>query len=198
MHPALLIPLIGVLYILGFSALSFIRRQGPSVQFIAEGIGLIIFFSVLSAAVIPVSPFIFFISLYLFTMRVRLLIDLGNWFSSRKRYGRALDLFHLALRLRPDTAGRQIALINRGVTQLRMQEPEAAYFTLRGVLVEGNVQPGAKYQAAGYYNLGLACRRTGREGEAVQHFNEAIAVLPNSIYAYAATQALKREGPDKP
>jgi len=82
-------------------------------------------------------------------------------------------------------------LINRGVTQLRMQEPEAAYLTLEQVLTDETMRPGAKYLAAGYYNLGLACQRTGREAEATRHFNEAIDALPNSIYAHAARQALK-------
>jgi tetratricopeptide (TPR) repeat protein len=125
-------------------------------------------------------------------MRVRLLVDLGNWLTSRGRCKEALDLYQFALRLGPDAVSRQIALINRGVTQLRMQEPETAYLTLQEALTGERVQPGAKYLSAGYYNLGLACRRTGREAEAIRHFNEAIDTLPTSIYAHGARQALKR------
>jgi len=183
--------LIGLLYILGFGALSFVRRQGLSLQFTVEGLVVTALFAALSY-VAPVNPLLFLLILYLVTMRVRLLVDLGNWFTSRRRYERALAFSRLALRLGPDAVSRQIVLINRGVTQLRMQEPETARLTLEEALADEQVRLGARYLAAGYYNLGLACRRTGREAEAVRHFNEAIDVLPNSIYAHAARQALKK------
>jgi tetratricopeptide (TPR) repeat protein len=142
---------------------------------------------------VPVNPILFFIVIYLVTMRVRLLVDLGNWFASRGRYDQALDLFRFALRLGPDAVSRQITIINRGVTQLRVQELEAAYLTLKEALADVALRPGASHLAAGYYNLGVACRRTGREAEAVHHFHEAIDSLPTSIYAHGARQALKKE-----
>jgi len=194
MHPSLLILLIGLLYVLGFGALSFMRRQGLSTRFAVEGLIVTALFTALSYAA-PVNPVLFLIILYLLTMRVRLLVDLGNWFTSRRQYKQALDLYQFALRLGPDAVSRQIVLINRGVTQLRMQEPEAARLTLEEVLADENLRPGARYLAAGYYNLGLACRRTGREAEAIRHFNEAVDTLPNSIYAHAARQALKKQDP---
>jgi tetratricopeptide (TPR) repeat protein len=192
MHPALLILLVGLLYLLGFGALSFMRRQGLSTRFAIEGLIVAALGAALAFASVPVHPAVFLIVIYLVTMRVRLLVDLGNWFTSRKQYARALALFRLALQLGPDAVSRQIVLINRGVTQLHMQDPEAAYLTLEEALTEEVVRPGAKYLAAGYYNLGLACRRTGREPEAVRRFNEAIDALPHSIYAQGARQALKR------
>jgi tetratricopeptide (TPR) repeat protein len=192
MHPALLILLVGLLYLLGFGALSFMRRQGLSTRFAIEGLIITALGAALAFASVPFHPVIFLIVIYLVTMRVRLLVDLGNWFTSRKQYARALALFRLALQLGPDAVSHQIVLINHGVTQLGMQDPEAAYLTLSEALTEEVVRPGAKYLAAGYYNLGLACRRTGREAEAVRRFNEAIDALPNSIYAHGARQALKR------
>jgi len=192
MHPSLLILLIGLLYILGFGALSFMRRQGLSTHFAVEGLILTGSGAALTYVSVPVNPILFLIILYLVTMRVRLLVDLGNWFTSRKQHDWALALFRLALRLGSDVASRQIVLINRGVTQLRMQEAEAAYLTLEEVFADENLRPGARYLAAGYYNLGLACRRTGREAEAIRRFNEAIDALPNSIYAHAARQALEK------
>jgi tetratricopeptide (TPR) repeat protein len=197
MHPALLILLVGLLYLLGFGALSFMRRQGLSTRFAIEGLIVTALGAVLAFASVPVHPVIFLIVIYLVTMRVRLLVDLGNWFASRKQHDRALALFRLALRMGPDAVSHQIVLINRGVTQLRMQDPETAYLTLSEALTEEVVRPGAKYLAAGYYNLGLACRRTGREAEAVRRFNEAIDALPNSIYAHGARQALKRTADDQ-
>jgi tetratricopeptide (TPR) repeat protein len=197
LHPSLLILLIGLLYLLGFGALSFMRRQGLSARFAIEGLIITLVGAALTAASVPVHPVLFLVVVYLVTMRARLLVDLGNWLASRGRYGQALDLYQFALRLGPDAVSHQITLINRGVTQLRMQEPEAAYRTLTEALADEQVRPGAKYLAAGYYNLGLACRRTGREAEAIRHFNEAIDVLPTSIYAHGAKQALKKGKGDK-
>ncbi len=201
MHPSLRILLVGLLYILGFGALSFMRRQGLSTRFAVEALIITALFAALSyAAAALANPILFLIILYLVTMRVRLLVDLGNWLTSKGRYEQAFALYRFALRLGPDTVSRQIALINRGVTQLRMQEPEAAYITLKEALADEKMRPGAKYLSAGYYNLGLACRRTGREPEAIHHFNEAIDALPTSIYAHGARQALKKrktsEAPD--
>jgi tetratricopeptide (TPR) repeat protein len=197
LHPSLLILLIGLLYLLGFGALSFMRRQGLSTRFAIEGLIVTLVGAALAGASVPVHPVLFLVVVYLVTMRARLLVDLGNWLASRGRYGQALDLYQFALRLGSDDVSHQITLINRGVTQLRMQEPEAAYRTLTEALADEQVRPGAKYLAAGYYNLGLACRRTGREAEAIRHFNEAIDVLPTSIYAHGARQALKKGKDDK-
>jgi len=198
MHPSLLILLIGLLYLLSFGALSFMRRQGlSSTRFAIEGLLITIAAAALVYASVPIHPILFFVVLYMVTMRVRLLVDLGNWFTSKKRYEQALGLFRLALRLGADGVGRQIVLINRGVTQLQMQEPEAACLTLEEALADEEARPGARYLAAGYYNLGLACRRTGREAKAIRHFNEAIDALPTSIYAQAARKALKERQSEK-
>ena len=192
MHPALVILLVGLLYLLGFGGLSFMRQQGLSSRFAIEGLIVTAVGTGLAFASVPVHPVLFLIVLYMSTMRVRLLVDLGNWFTTREKYDRTLALFGLALRLGPDAVTRQIVMINHGVAQLRMQEPDAAYLTLKEALGEETALPGAKYLAAGYYNLGLACRRTEREAEATRRFNEAIDTLPNSVYAHGARQALKR------
>jgi len=192
-HLALVLLLSGLIYILGFGALSYVRRQGLSLRFAAEGLAITALSAILVYLSVPISPLLFLILIYLITMRVRLLVDLGNWFTGRKEYARALGVFRLALRLGPDVVGRRIVLINRGVTELRMEAPESAYSTLQEALAEEQARPGAKYLAAGYYNLGLACRRTGREAEAIRHFNQAIETLPTSIYAQAARRALEEQ-----
>ena len=190
-----MILLIGLLYILGFGALSFMRRQGLSTRFAIEGI-IITGLAAALATSTPVNAVLFFTILYVITMRVRLLVDLGNALASKKRYQQTLNLYRFALRLAPDPVSRQIVLINRGVTQLRMQEPEAARLTLEAVLAEENLRPGAKYMAAGYYNLGMACRHASHEAEAIHHFNETLDALPNSIYAHAARLALEKNRAD--
>jgi tetratricopeptide (TPR) repeat protein len=191
MHPSLVILLVGLIYLLGFGALSFMRRQGLSVLFAIEGL-IITAAGALLVLIVPIHPLFFFAALYLITLRVRLLVDVGNWLTSRGQHGRALDLYQFILRLGPDQVSRQIVLINHGVALLRMQEPEEAYLTLEASLIDERIQAGAKYLAAGYYNLGLACRRTGRHAEATRRFNEAIDTLPTSIYAHGARQALEK------
>jgi tetratricopeptide (TPR) repeat protein len=193
MHPSLIILLVGVLYILGFGVLSFVRRQGLSTRFLIEGIIITAVGVALTLVSVPLHPVLFLLVIYLITMRVRLLVDLGNLFTNRQQYERALALFRMALRLWPDAISRQIVLINHGVTQLRMQEPEIAYLTLKEALANEEARQGAKYLAAGYYNMGLACRRTGHEAEAIRRFNQAIDTLPHSIYAHGARQALKKK-----
>jgi tetratricopeptide (TPR) repeat protein len=196
-HPSLLILLVGLLYILGFGGLSLLRRQGLSLRFAIEGLVITCAGALLTYLSLPLPPLVVLIVLYLVTMRVRLLVDLGNWFASRRQHGQALAIYRAGSYLWPDLAGRQILLINRGVAELGMREPETAYRTLSEALAGEEVRLGAKYLSAGYYNLGLACRRTGREQEAVRRFNEAIDALPHSLYAYAAQQALKERSSGK-
>jgi tetratricopeptide (TPR) repeat protein len=194
MHPALEVLLIGLIYLAGFSGLSFVRRQGFSLRFTLETGAVAAAGILLALAAVPLHPLLFLVILYLATMRVRLLADLGTWHSNHGRHERGLAVFRLALSLGPDPAGRQIVLINRGVAELRMKQPEAAYRTLQEVL-DGEPADarnlGVKYAAAGLYNLGLACRRTGRPAEAERCFRQAMAMLPGSLYAQAAAKALE-------
>ncbi|MCX7031274.1 MAG: tetratricopeptide repeat protein [Spirochaetes bacterium] len=184
--------LIGALFLGCFTGLAALRRQKPSIRFLVEG-------GILTAAAValcflarPVYPILFLVILYLVTMRVRLLVDLSNVLTSRRCFRAALTVQDFAMRLGPDSASRQIALISRGVTQLRMGEPQAAYFTLKSVLLDEAIKPAARDQAAGFYNLGVACERTNRPQEAERCFRAAIEAMPSSIYALGADKALKR------
>jgi tetratricopeptide (TPR) repeat protein len=190
-NTSLLILLTGLIYILGFGALMYLRRQGLSLRFAAEGVALTALGALLAYLWPVVSPLVFLVILYLITMRVRLLVDVGNYFCNRRQCERALKIMGLALRLGPDEAGRRIVLINRGVVELRMGEPEQAHATLEQALAGTRVRLGALYLAAGYYNLGLACQRTGRQAEAVRLYNQAIQTHPGSLYARAADKALR-------
>jgi tetratricopeptide (TPR) repeat protein len=196
MDSPLVVPLVGLVYLLGFGALSFVRRQGLSVRFAIEGLIITAIGTGLRYAGVAVHPLLFLVVLYLVTMRVRLLIDMGNALSARGHCVTALAFYSLALRVGPDVSSRQIVMINRGVAQLRSRDPEAAYVTLREALADEDGQIGAQHLAASYYNLGLACRRSGREAEAVRRFNEAVNAWPNSIYGRAATTELDRDTED--
>lgn len=198
MSNVLLIPLIGCIYIVAFGGLSAMRRQGLPLRFALEGLAITALALGLVLLSVPIHPLLFLVVLYLLTMRVRLLIDLGNWFLSRGQYVRALGAYRLALRLAPGAVDRRIVLINRGATLLRMQQPEEARTTLEEALAGEQVRLGAKYLAAGYYNLAVACQRTGREAEATRLFNLVLDVLPNSIYSKAAQEALKRRQSGRP
>ncbi len=192
MDSPLVIPLVGLVYLLGFGALSFVRRQGLSGRFAVEGLLVTASGTGLRYAGVPLHPLLFLVVLYLITMRVRLLIDVGNWFSARGQHQRSLALYRIALRAGPDLSSRQIVLINQGVAQLRNRDAEAAYLTLKEALADEDGQIGARHLAASYYNLGLACRRSGREAEAIRRFNEAVDAWPESIYGRAATKELNR------
>jgi len=193
----LLILFVGLLYLLGFGGLSLLRQQGLSLRFAIEGVTITAIGTLATLASLPLSPVLFMLILYAVTMRVRLLVDLGNWFVSKGRPQRALDLYLLGLHLWPDPVGRQLVLINLGVARLRLREPESAYQILEEAMSRETVRVGAKYLAAGYYNLGLACRRTEREAEAIRRFNQAVDVGPSSIYALAAQKALKERPADR-
>jgi tetratricopeptide (TPR) repeat protein len=194
MDSPLVVPLVGLVYLLGFGALSFVRRQGLSARFAIEGLIVTAVGTGLRYAGVWFHPLLFLIVLYLITMRVRLLVDVGNWFSARGQGARAMALYRLALQLGPDVSSRQIVLINQGVAYLRNKDPELAYNTLCAALADEDGQIGAQHLAATYYNLGLACRRTGREAEAVRRFNEAIDAWPESIFGQAATRELEKGG----
>ncbi len=191
MHPSLLILLVGFLYILGFNGLSYLRHQCLSARFILEGLLLTGVGAALALAV-PVHPLVFLLLLYLITMRVRILIDLGNSVAGRGQPEQALRFYDLALRLGADPWSRCVAQINRAAALIQTGKPEEAYQILQCIVANPETRLGAKYQAAACYNLGLACRRTGREAEAIQRFNEAIDALPGSVYAHGARQALKK------
>jgi hypothetical protein len=184
--------LAGALFLGCFTGLTLLRRQKPSIRFLVEGGVLTAAAVALGVFVGPLHPILFLVILYLVTMRVRLLVDLSNVLTGRRRFRAALAVQGFAMRLGPDLASRQIALISRGVTQLRMEEPQAAYFTLQGVLLGEQVKLAVREQAAGFYNLGVACERTNHPQEAERCFRAAIEAMPSSIYALGADKALKR------
>jgi tetratricopeptide (TPR) repeat protein len=184
--------LVGALFTAAFSGLAVLRRQKPSIRFLLEGAALTAAAVALCLLAKPVHPILFLVVLYLVTMRVRLLVDLSNVLTGRKRFRPALAVQGFALRLGPDPASRQIALISRGVTQLRMEDPQAAYFTLKGVMLDEKNERAVRERAAGFYNLGVACERTARPREAERCFRQTIEAMPGSLYAHGAEKALQR------
>jgi len=199
--PTFILLFVGILYILLFGGLSWFRREGLSSQFAIEAIILTLFAAGLSLTnLFPFHPILFFIILYLMTMRVRLLVDFANSFARQGRYGTADRWYRLAERLWPDRTNRLIVWVNQGVSRLQQNLFDEAIQQFRQVLEPGNqAHLGLKYEAAAHYNLGIANQRKGNNSQAIAEFNAAIDCWPLSIYAQRAQTALeKMKYKDKP
>lgn len=194
LDPNLLLLLVAGLYILMFGGLSFLRREGLSLQFAIEVIVITaIALGLSQLAAIPISPILFLILLYLITMRSRLLVDAANLLAERNKYKAAFSLYRLGLAWWPDASSRLIVLTNRGAAELFSGQVEAAIKTLESVLApENQSRLGLKYEAACRYNLGQAYAKKGGRAKAVQLLNEVIDLTPNSRYGQAARATLKR------
>jgi tetratricopeptide (TPR) repeat protein len=190
----LLLLLVGCLYILVFGGLSFLRREGLSLQLALEAIVVTALTLGLSRlANIRISPILLLILLYLITMRSRLLVDVANLLAERGKYKAAFSLYGLSLAWWPDTSSRLIVLTNRGTAELFGGQVETAVQTLEGVLaIEKRPRLGLKYEAGCRYNLGLAYAKKGDRAKAVEQLNEVIDLMPGSRYAQAARATLKR------
>ncbi len=199
MNPYLLLILEALLFALVFGALSWLRGEGLPAQFAWEVLAFTALSLLLSwAARVAIHPVLFLVLVYLFTMRARLLVDLGNAFSARGRHEQALAILRLGSRLANDEVSRTMVRINTGVVLIRQKRLEEAIALLEDALSKipgGRGSP--KYEAACRYNLGLAYLRAGQEGNAVRQFNEVIELLPASLYARGAEAALKKRGQPK-
>ena len=194
LDPNLLLLLVACLYILVFGGLSFMRREGVSLQFAVEAIVVTaLALGIGWLANFPISPILLLILLYLITMRSRLLVDVANLLAERGKYKAAFSLYRLGLAWWPDAASRLIVLTNRGAAELFSGQVETAIQTLEGVLaIENRPRLGLKYESACRYNLGQAYAKKGDRAKAVQELNEVIDLMPTSRYAQAARSTLKR------
>ncbi len=192
MHPTLLLLLVGLLYILVFGALAYFRREGLSLRFAYESLALTLLVCALSLAGVDIPPVLFLLLLYLLTMRVRLLVDLGNLYARQGRFPFANRIYALAARLWPDAANRLIVRVNQGTARLQQGALDEAIAAFKEVLQEaGAGSLGLKYEAAAHYNLGLAYRRSGQETLAVGEFRRVLDVWPVSECARRAQACLK-------
>ncbi len=194
MNPHLLNIMVGLLFIVVFGSLSLLRREGLSLQFALEVLGITALIEIITLLVgTAINPIFFLLFIYLISMRSRLLVDLANLLSARGRQRDAVKSLQLALRLFPDRNTRLVVLVNMGIIQLRRKNPKSAQSLLESVLEEsadGGLS--MKSESACYYNLGLALQRQGKDAEAVHQFNKAIDAFPTSIYGKAAQRALEQ------
>jgi tetratricopeptide (TPR) repeat protein len=192
-NPYLISILIALLYILIVGGLSALRREGFSLQFAVEVVvvaGLLVAFSAAMGQFIH--PVLYLGAIYLITMRARLTVDLGNLLARRGYGHQAMNLYNLALKLKPDGTSRQIVQLNQAVHRLRGGQLAQAAAELEGLLAapQGNLSP--KHEAAARYNLAVAYRRQGNEAKAVVEFNKVIDLMPGSLYASGAQSALEK------
>lgn len=198
MNESLILLAVGLAFVAIFGALAWLRREGLSARFAAEGLAITVLATGLSlAGLFPLNPILLLVILYVVTMRVRLLIDLARLLRRTVPPQRLLRFYDVALRLGPDPAGRVIAQIDRGATLLRAGRPEEAVTALEDALARRPVKHfNARYEAVCRYNLGMAHQRLGQAGRAASELNQVIELLPGSIYAHLAQKALQGRKPE--
>lgn len=191
---SIILLLVGFSYIVLFGAISLLKREGLSRRFAFEALIITLLVSGLTTLTgIQPHPVLFLILLYLLTMRVRLLVDLGNIFARRGQFESADKLYNLAASLWPDTTNRLILQVNQGTSLLQQKKLDEAIAIFDDVLEQTEQgYLGVKYEAAAHYNLGVAYLRKNMDARASIAFNAVIDTWPASEYARRAEVALEK------
>ena len=184
----------GFCFVVLFGAVSLLKREGLSKRFAIEGVAFTLLVSGLTAlAGIQTHPVIFLVLIYLLTMRVRVLVDLGTILARRGQFEQADKLYRLAARLWPDATNRLILQVNQGTSLLQQKKLDEAIAMFNEVLTQaGRGYLGVKYEAATHYNLGVAYLRKNMDAKASIAFNSVIDTWPASLYAHRAEAALEK------
>ena len=190
----IIILLVGLAYIVIFGGIALLRREGLSMRFAIEALVFTLFISGLVALIgFELNPVFFLLILYLITMRVRILVDLGVIFARQGKVNTAGRLYAAAMRLLPDATAMLILKVNQATLFLQEGKLDEAIAMFTDVLQQANQgYLGVKYEAASHYNLGVAYLRQNAQGRANVEFNAVIDTWPASLYAHHAQQALDR------
>jgi tetratricopeptide (TPR) repeat protein len=193
MNDSMFILFTGLLYTVLYGLLAWMRREGLSRRFAIEATLLTLAAAGISYATgIWLHPVLFLLGLYLITMRVRLLSDLGTFFAKQRQLARAESTFRLAGRLWPDPSGASILQLNQGVLYIQQGKLDQAIANFRAVLEKnGQGSLGIKYEAAAHYNLGIAYRKKQMDAQARTEFNAVLETWPASEYGRRATRELE-------
>ena len=177
-----------------FGLLSILRREGLSVQFAVEAVGI----TLLAAAVSlffrgSVHPALFLLGLYFITMRVRISVEFANYFARSGKLSRAEQIYKLGERLLPERTNQMIVRINFGTLRLQQGFLDDAISIFNKILQQaGHGFLGVKYEAAAHYNLGVAYLRKGLEAKAADAFHSVLETWPMSEYGQRTEAALKK------
>jgi tetratricopeptide (TPR) repeat protein len=191
----LMIGLIGLLYIVVFGGLGLFRREGLSIRFAVESVCVTVIAVILVVLLrIQVHPVLFLIVLYLITLRIRILVDLANYFAKRGNNVRAESIYNLAYHLWPDQTNDLIIKVNHATLLLQKNQLNEAISMFTEVLSQADHgYLGVKYEAAAHFNLGVAYQRNNNNSMATMEFNSTIDTWPVSLYAQRAQQALDHQ-----
>ena len=191
--PILLI-LVGFSYVVLFGVVSLLKREGLSRRFAIEGGIITVLSSALTALTgIQPHPIFFLVLIYLITMRVRFLVDVGNLLAQRGQFDQADKLYDLAGKLWPDATNQLILKVNQGTSLLQQQKLDEAIAMFNHILEQAEQGfLGVKYEAATHYNLGVAYLRKNMDAKASIAFNAVIDTWPASMYARRAEVALEK------
>jgi len=190
-----MIGLIGLLYIVVFGGMALLRREGLSVRFAVESVCITAIFVILVVLTpVQIHPTVFLLLLYVVTLRVRLIVDLANYFARRGKYAQAERIYSFASHLWPDQTSRLILMVNQATLLLQENKLNESITLFTDVLsLENHGSLGVKYEAAAHFNLGIAYLRQNNGSKATIEFNSTIDTWPASLYAQRAQQALERQ-----
>jgi tetratricopeptide (TPR) repeat protein len=189
-----MIGLIGLLYIVVFGGMSLLRREGLSVRFAVEAV-ILTALAVILVVLTPIQihPTVFLLLLYIITLRVRLVVDLANFFARRGRYTQADKIYDFAYHIWPDQTSKLIVMVNQATLLLQENKLDESIILFKDVLDQKNQGSlGVKYEAAAHFNLGVAYLRSKNNSLASVEFNATIDTWPVSLYAQRAQQTLER------
>jgi len=190
----IMIGLIGLFYIVIFGGMALLRREGLSTRFAVEAV-CITAIAVILVYLTPIQihPAVFLLLLYLLTLRVRLLVDLANFFARRARFEQADRIYNFAFHVWPDQTSRLIIMVNQATLRLMEKKLGEAITIFKEILNQENQGAlGVKYESATHFNLGVAYLRNDNNSMATVEFNAAIDAWPGSPYARRAEQTLER------
>ncbi|MFZ5910891.1 MAG: tetratricopeptide repeat protein [Chloroflexota bacterium] len=190
----------GFSFVVLFGLVSLLKREGLSRRFAIEAVILTLLVGGATfLGGVQTHPVLFLVILYLFTMRVRLLVDVGNIFATRAQFDLADKFYTLAANLWPDETNRLILKVNQATSLLQRQKLDEAIAAFREILEQAKTgYLGVKYEAAARYNLGVAYLRKNMGADATIAFNTVVDAWPASEYARRAEAAIERQRRKQP
>lgn len=190
-HPFVIL-LLGFLYTVLFGLVSLLRREALSVRFAVESTLITLIAAALSSGTgVEYNPVFFLAVLYLITMRVRLVVDIGIFLAGQGKFEQANRVFDFGLRIFPDQPGRMLIRLNKAILLLHRGHPDESVEALQELLTSGeHLSP--KNESAAHYNLALAYLKKNQEAKAIGELQNVLDIHPGSVYARRAEARLAK------